>query len=238
MLTGKRVFAGETMAETLASVMKEQLTFADLPAETPAALRKLVTRCLERDLRRRTQSIGEARIVLEDIIAGVTPDEPVRPAPAAPPASKLPWAVAAAGLIAAAAFAAFYYLQPSPETPVVNATLLPPDGTDFFFGGGGSTIYGNLALSPDGARIVFAAKAKDGKQQLWVRRLDSSAAQPLTGTEDAYLAFWSPDSRWIAFAQGKTLKKIDVQGGPPLIVVELPTDFGGGSWSPEGIILC
>lgn len=98
-------------------------------------------------------------------------------------------------------------------------------------------MFGNLALSPDGTRIVFAAKAKDGKQQLWVRRLDSSTAQPLPGTENTGAAFWSPDSRWIGFAQARTLKKIDVQGGPPLVIAELSTDFGGGSWSPQGVIL-
>src|SRR5688500_8844438 len=71
MLTGERRFSGDSVAETLASVMKDQLTFGNLPSETPRAIRALVARCLERDVRRRLQSIGEARIVIDDAIAGV-----------------------------------------------------------------------------------------------------------------------------------------------------------------------
>jgi serine/threonine-protein kinase len=68
LLTGSRMFEGDTVPETLASVMKDQVTLEKLPAETPSAIRKLLARCLEREPRRRLQSIGEARIVIEDVL--------------------------------------------------------------------------------------------------------------------------------------------------------------------------
>src|ERR1019366_7845364 len=96
-----------------------------------------------------------------------------------------------------------------PMPPVVNTTLLPPDGTEFKF----ASTYAVPALSPDGMRIVFGARSKDGRSQLYVRRLDSPNAQPLPGTEGAAFPFWSPDSRWVGFGQANMLKKIDIQGG-------------------------
>jgi Tol biopolymer transport system component len=77
------------------------------------------------------------------------------------------------------------------------------------------------AISPDGTRIVYGAKAKDGKMQLWLRRVDSPKTQPLPGTEGAATPFWSPDSRWVGFGQENKLQKIDIQGGPPVQITDL-----------------
>jgi eukaryotic-like serine/threonine-protein kinase len=231
MLTGKRLFSGgESISHTLADVLRAPIDLDVIPA---GKVRRLLKRCLDRSLKTRLQSIAEARIAIdepEEAPAGVAPAEPRQ-------AKGLSYPILATVLgLTAVAFGTLYVLQPKPERPVLNATLLPPDGTDFFFNAGAAT-QAVPALSPDGTRIVFGARGKDGKVQLWVRRLDSSISTPLPGTENSGLPFWSPDSRFVGFGQDQKVKKIDVQGGPPLLVAEIPTDFGGGSWSPEGWIL-
>ena len=83
MITGSRMFGGDTVPETLASVMKDQVDAREAPRGRPSAIRKLLGRCLERDPRRRLQSIGEARIVIDDVMTGVAADEN-RPSAATP----------------------------------------------------------------------------------------------------------------------------------------------------------
>src|SRR5688572_10328629 len=128
LITGSRMFDGDTVPETLASVMKDQVTLEKLPEDTPSAIRKLLGRCLERDPRRRLQSIGEARIVIEDVIAGVTADES-RPAPVLPGTQvpKWPFAVAALGILGAAIALGWAWSRPAPALPAVTRfTLSPP----------------------------------------------------------------------------------------------------------------
>jgi eukaryotic-like serine/threonine-protein kinase len=69
MLTGRRVFAGDTIPETLAAVMRDEPQFEQVPSATPPVVRALLARCLERDPKRRLRDIGEARIALDDAVA-------------------------------------------------------------------------------------------------------------------------------------------------------------------------
>ena len=126
-----------------------------------------------------------------------------------------------------------HFRETPPPQPVLNTTLLPPENTEFDFNGA----FALPAISPDGTRIVFGARQKGGRTQLWLRRLDSATAQPLPGTEGAGVPFWSPDSRWVGFGQDTKLKKIDIQGGPPIPIADLPDPFRGGSWNSEGVIV-
>ena len=93
-----------------------------------------------------------------------------------------------------------------------------------------------LAVSPDGHRIAIVAMGADGKSQLWVRSLDTLAAQALAGTEGAFQPFWSPDSRFIGFFAGGKLKKIEVSGGPPITLCDAP-DPRAGTWNRDGVIV-
>src|SRR5260370_977823 len=94
-----------------------------------------------------------------------------------------------------------------------------------------------MALSPDGRRLAFIANGADGRAMLWVRALDSLAAQALPGTEGAtFVPFWSPDSRFIGFTVGAKLNKIEASGGPQTLC-EMPDLIIGGSWSRDGVII-
>ncbi len=222
MLTGRQLFDGETISHTLAAVLTKEPDLQQVPVE----VRRLLRSCLEKKAKQRLQAIGDWRLLLEE----ETLREPDHAAP-----SKLPWAVAAILGAALAGLAFMHFREAPPQTPFINSALLPPDGTEFSFGNAQTQAL--PALSPDGTRLVFGAKSKDGKAQLWLRRLDSPTSQPLPGTEGAIFPFWSPDSRWVAFGQGRKLEKIDIQGGPPVQVADLEGGLRGGSWSPERVII-
>lgn len=228
MLTGKRLFQGDSVAHTLADVLRAPIDFERVPA---GPIRRLLKRCLDRNLKTRLQSIAEARIAIDEILTGA--DEP---APAPPATSKrnwLPWALAGFAALSTIALAAIHFREAPPAAPLRSLALAAPEGADFDFG----NPYALPAISPDGSRIVFGARGKDGKRQLWLRRLDSSASQPLPGTENAALPFWSPDSRWVAFGQERKIKKIDTQGGPPVPVTEIQGIFRGGAWNKDGVMV-
>jgi len=230
LLTGTRLFEGETTSHTLADVLRAPIDVGKLPKETPASVRALIGRCLERDVKKRLRDIGEARILLD------SPPAPVVDAPVAPrAASKLPWAIAGVLLISAAALAFVHLREAAPETAVIRTYIPPPDKTTFNFSGGLSST-GPVAISPDGRRMTFSVKSADGSSQLWLRPLDALTAQPLAGTTDASHPFWSPDSRWIGFFAGNKLKKIDAAGGPPMTLCEAPSGRGG-TWNAAGVIV-
>ena len=235
MLTGAPMFGGDTVAETLASVMKDAPTFGKLPNETPRAIRKLVSRCLERDVRRRLQSIGEARIVIEDVLAGAGSEEqPVQTAALAKPASKLPWAVAAVLFAALGTLAwAWYPRPPVPNAGVVRFTMLPPESVRLTGLGPNAS---QQAVSPDGHFVAFVADEPGGRQTLWIRPLESLTAQQLDRTDGASFPFWSPDSQFIAFFQDGQLRRVPVSGGSPLTICDASAGQGG-SWNRDGVIV-
>ncbi|MDQ1469120.1 MAG: eukaryotic-like serine/threonine-protein kinase [Bryobacterales bacterium] len=235
LLTGIRLFKGETMSQTLTNVLTKPIDLAKLPDEIPCTVRTLLCRCLDRDPKTRLRDIGEARIALSNPY----PEETItgqRPAPASRRLTVTALAAAAPVLfILAAALALVHYGQAPPQAPAIHAILPPPQNTEFDFG----FPYSTPAISPDGTRIVYGAKARGGKVQLWMRRMDSPAAQPLPGTEDAATPFWSADSRWVAFGQENKIKKVDIQGGVPIVVTDLPSALAlrGGTWNHQGVIL-
>jgi len=122
-------------------------------------------------------------------------------------------------------------LQREPTSDLSAQFYISPD-----IGSIPATAVPQVAVSPDGARIVFVLAQPGIGTRLWLRPLSSLTAQPLAGTDGAGNPFWSPDSRHIGFfAQGK-LKRIDVQGGPAIVICDAPVGEGG-SWSASGSII-
>ena len=120
---------------------------------------------------------------------------------------------------------------PTADPSPVRFEILPPERTTF----GVSPI-----VSPDGQRVAFTAREATGREVIWVRALDALTTRPLAGTENAANpVFWSPDSRFIGFASGGALKKVDASGGAPVTLCALPSGeaFRGGAWSPGGTII-
>jgi serine/threonine protein kinase len=227
LLTGKKMFPGETAVEILGGVLNKEPDILSAPPR----LHRLLLWCLEKDRKQRLASISDARRLL------AADDESTAPSASGlgtEPQRQWFWMASAAVLALALAGLAFlHFRERPPEAPLINTALLPPEGGTFELAN-----YALPAISPDGKRIAFGARSPTSKvQQLWVRRLDSATAQILPGTDAASNPFWSPDSRYVGFAQGQSLKKIDVQGGPPVTVASPVVNMRGGAWNLDGVIL-
>jgi len=225
MLTGKRLFTGETVSDTLAAVLRQEIDWKTLPASTPPGLRRLLERCLDRDSKGRLRDIGEARIALEERLG--TPDA----ARASSGSRALPWFLALAlALVSALALWALWGRMPQPGPPLRLSAELGADASL-------STEYGPAAiLSPDGRLLAFvASQGADGRPRLHLRRLDQLDAAPLSGTEGARDPFFAPDGEWIAFFADAKLKKVSVSGGAAVTICDAEDDRGG-TWAEDGTI--
>ncbi len=243
MLSGTRAFRGETTADTMTAILKEDPP--DLPVaerHIPPALARIVDRCLEKNPASRFQSAGDLAFALEGVSSTSGPQtattlaEPVRPA-----RSGLWWRIAILAtttLLGALATAAFFVLpRRSPEQPrTLRLSITLPEGWQLSLAGRQGTPT-SLVISPDGRRLAMVARRADGRDTILIRALDSITAQPLPGTEGVSSAFWSPDSRFLGFFADNKLKKIDVAGGPPTTLCDALSPGGGGTWSRNGTIV-
>jgi len=237
MLSGRPVFEGETVSDTLAGVLRAEVPWDHLPEETSPTLRRLLERCLDRDPARRLQAIAEARIVLEDLAAGRIDES------ASPPAAgghrlgreRVAWILAVAVLVAATVVVATRR-TPAAVQPLVQSTLLPPDGWDF-------APASPFAVSPDGSRVAFEAVARpdneaetSGTNGIWIRDLDQPEARRLAQTSGSAFPFWSPDGQWIGFFADGKLNKVEARGGPVIPLCDATTGRGG-TWNADGVIV-
>jgi serine/threonine protein kinase len=220
VLTGKQLFGGETVSDVLAAVLRAE---PDLSA-VPARVRPLIAKCLEKDPKKRLRDIGDWRHLLE-----VSSEAQSLAQPGRVPAI---WIAATVGFaLLTTVFAFAWFRQKPAEVPVVKTEVAPPEKTSF-------SPNEWFALSPDGRKLVFNAVNSGGQNQLWLRPLDSTLAQPIAGTESAVAPFWSPDSRTIGFFVGTSLKRVDLGGGPALTLASgLIGATVSGSWSPAGTML-
>jgi serine/threonine-protein kinase len=220
MLTGRQLFTGPTVSDTLAHVLKGDLELTGVPPE----IRPVVDRCLRRDPRMRWRSIGDVFAMLEEgVLAAV---------PAAPRRSSLPWAVTAAVLAVALCVTGMLLWR---DTRPVDHPL-----TRFSVDLGPDAVPGlNLtaAISPDGRRLVFPARGPDGRQRLATRLLDQAQATLLAGTEGGTDPFFSPDSQWIAFYSGQALRKVSVLGSAPETLAVGQTISPGASWGKDDSVV-
>ena len=239
MLTGRRPFEGEDVADTLAAVLRAQPDWGALSADTPSNIRRLLKRCLEKNPRDRLPHIGVARLEILDVLGSVEDGSSPPGASHLPNTDRLgawlPWSIAIATFLALVGVVVFNRATagrsspPQLDAPAYRSGLtLPPTFT-------GDSI-SHLALSPDGRRLAFVAPTTGGQAMLWVRPLDGIGAQPLAGTEGAAAPFWSPDSQFIAFVAGGKLRKIDAAGGRVITLCDADAALPG-AWNANGVIV-
>ena len=236
LLTGKMLFgAGETVTDTLASVVKDKPNFDALPAGTPTHIRRLLDRCLRKDAATRLRDIGEARVILDE------PVEAIAPAPAR--AARHIWvAWVVAGLALVSATVAWFRPTPPGAAGYTSRFLIPmPPGTVQT----ASRSATQWVPSPDGRNLAMIAEdAVSGATALWIRPLDATEPRRLDKTDGAVYPFWSPDSKSIAFFTQDKLKRVAASGGSVATICELNVSTGdrgiggdGGAWSPDGVIV-
>jgi eukaryotic-like serine/threonine-protein kinase len=227
LITGSRLFEGETVSHTLADVLRAPIDLTQLPADTPAGIRDVLRRCLDRDIRMRMRDIGEARIAIQRIESD--PAAALAPNPSTPVARRpYGWMIAAAALaVTAAAMGFVHFTQKAPPAPLMRLFLNTPPGL----------LFDSPEISPDGTKVVFVGKAPTGSR-LYLRDLASSAITPIPHTDNAVSPFWSPDSRRIAFFSffQRKLEVADLTTGAVHVLLETPTS-GGGTWSPRGFMI-
>jgi len=217
MLTGKPLFEGETVSDTLAQVLTKEPDWEQVPAQ----VRRLARKCLEKDPKKRLRDIGDAWELLEG------------PAVIAPSRSRLGW-IAAVFAVVSIVLGAMLWRSTRPiDQPLKPLVRLDVDlGPDVSLGSLGSLFEANAIISPDGTRLAYVSQ-----NHLFTRRLDQSKAIELAGTEQAFAPFFSPDSQWVAFFAAEHLKKVSVEGGAAVTLCEAPLSSGGGSWGEDGNII-
>ena len=232
-LTGEKLFEGETTSDLIARILEREPDWSRLPEGTPARLRTLLQRCLEKDAKRRLRDIGDARIEIEGILAEYSSSfRPQAEAKLRASRSLVPMLGWAAALVFAVV-AVFLYLRgggaPAPEGAVRFAVQSPP----------GITLPGqslDLALSPDGSRLAFVAFDSSGTGAIWLRNMESMEPTVLAGTENGSLPFWSPDGRSLGFFADGKLKRIPAEGGRAEVLADA-NNGRGGTWSKSGVIV-
>ncbi len=242
MLTGTRLFDGETISHTLADVLKGDIDFGELPPTIPVSIRSLLKRCLDRNVKTRLQAIGEARVAIQRV--GQEPEAVAIPAASRSKHSRWLWpSIAAFMLLALMPVNILHFREtPQSQSPTRTSVMLPakrPVATGWAPGR-------SLALSPDGTQIVYVATNLDaptpdqrGRNQLQLRSLATLAVRDLPGTTGAHQPFFSPDGQWVGFFTGTELKKISLSGGTPVAVMSKINAAGWafGVWTQDNAII-
>jgi Tol biopolymer transport system component len=216
MLAGQRPFDGESISDTLASILKSEPQWSALPSDVPPSVVRVLRRCLQKDPQKRLQHIGDARLDL---------DEP-ESAPRAQAGhrirgERLLWGAALMVAVAAAGLLAWQGAE---------RAIRPERRLEIAYPG-----FGGFAISPDGRYVAYSADTGSGPT-IWLRPL-SPPIEPriVAGTEGGTYPFWSPDSRSLGFFTSASLKRIDIDGGNPATLASVITP-AGGAWSGNTIL--
>jgi hypothetical protein len=230
MATGKPAFGGKTRVSLIASILSsEPKPLAELAPMTPPSFEHLVRTCLAKDPDERYHSAHDLLLELKWIgDAG----SQIGAAPALARRHKLRfragWAIAALASAALLAVAGFLLLRPTPPPlPAVRALIQPAKGLSF--------IPYHLALSPDGAKLVYL---EDGvtPSRLYIQSLASGVVQQLNDSPHSGLPFFSPDSKSVGYCDGEKVQKLDIAGGQ-IIAIANVAGCVGGSWNRQGTVL-
>ena len=235
VLSGRRVFEGETIPDVLAKVIEREPDWNALPVPTPLGLRRLLTRCLKKDPKARMRDIGEARLQIEELLSGA-PDEvsvPALPLARSRGRRALPWAVV--GPLALALMLVLWapWRRPAAGSPVTRTTITTSGPAALRINGSDR----DLALSRDGRHVVYVGVGNNGTQ-LFVRALD--ALEPVAIASGVVLRgpFFSPDGQWVGFSSaGNTLQKVAITGGPPMMLASLDGGSRGATWTPDATVI-
>jgi serine/threonine-protein kinase len=250
-LTGRQIFAGETVTDILGAILHREPEWSLLPP-LPAAIPRLLRRCLQREARQRLHDIADARIILEETDAGAVSLSEEAAGQRGPGVL----ALAVGGLVlAAAGFLLGRALAPAgagaPQTAeevrftlrhvptaeseveaASDATGAPIETFD--------AAIPSVAISRDGRRIVYSAQDPDGVYRLYRRDLGDLEAQAIRGSEDGAAPFLSPDGEWVGYTTGNELRVIRVTGGTPRKIASIGPaiyNFKGGAWTDDEHIL-
>ena len=225
MLSGQRLFSGETIAHTVADVLRAPIDVSKLPRDTPRVVRALITRCLDRDVKTRLRDIGEARLTIGRYLADPASGE----VPGGVRSARQWGAWAAAAVLAVLAIVGWLRPRPEASSPTADLvfTIAPAEGGLARVG----DVHATPEISPDGTAVIFY---QDG---VHLRRLNQLTPEPVRTGRFTNPGFWSSDSRSFVFTDGTNLKKMRLPDGAPETVMSDVAALVGGSWSSNGTLL-
>ena len=229
MLTGKRAFDGETVSHVLAAVLNIEPDWAAVPAKTPAAIQRLLRRCLAKERRRRVPDMGMARFEIGDALEARGSDKahPVANVQLQLWQRPIPLVVVGLGLILTSGLAVWSGTRPGPPfrpQPVRFEIVTPPDGR-LTMGGP----LRDVGISPDGTSVVWASLATVGGP-LYLRTIDQFVATPLRGSDGGRSPIFSPAGDQVIFVQGNTLSRVSASGGLAVTICTFVPPALGVSW--------
>jgi Tol biopolymer transport system component len=228
MLTGRRAFTGDGISDILAAVLRQDIEWTALPAATPQRLRRVIERCLDRDVKQRLRDIGEARVEIAKLEAGA-PDTP-REAATSVDASRLRRAWITAGALGLALVASLLAVAIAWRTP-------KPAARAMFFSVPFQAEVRDLTVGPDGHTVAVVGYSESArKNAIWLYDVGSQASNRLANTEGANFPFWSADGRSLGFFADGKLKTLDVAGGQVQTLCDAPAGRGG-TWNKDGVII-
>jgi serine/threonine protein kinase/Tol biopolymer transport system component len=234
MVTGRRAFQGKSNFSLASAILeKEPEAMSAIKPMTPAALDHAVKKCLAKAPDERWQSASDLASELKWIGESRASGAAMLPVSGSQ-RRRLAWIATGIGIVIAVivSFAGGYFSRPVANDSI-RSFIPAPENTSFLFVGNAG---GPPVLSPDGKNLAFVASEAGGASRIYVRPLGTLEARPLSGTDNAWAPFWSPDGRKLGFFADGKLKIIDIQGGTPVSLADAPTPRGG-SWSPDGTIL-
>ena len=234
MLSGRRAFDGGSRTAATAAVVKTEPDWTMLPAETPAAVRTLLRRCLESDRTRRLDSAAAARLEIDDALTGPAAAASVRGA--AHPRLPLAAMAVVAGAALAASIGTWFVVRPAPQAPARSSrfAIVTPPAQPLNV----SSSDRDLALSPDGQHLVYrAGGSTTSGSPLMLRAISRLDARPLADVGQAYAPFFSPDNQWIGFFDRGEIKKVAIAGGPIITIGPFAGASLGASWGDDNAIV-
>ena len=232
MLTGQRAFGGKDATDVIAAIVRAEPDWDALPGNTPAPIRRLLRRCLEKDRRRRLDSAADGRLEIDDTLASPGA-ETLASASSRRIAPVAIAALAGGALIATLVTWALTRPASQPPLPPSRFAIVPPVAQPLGTPGNDR----DVAISPDGRHLVYRTTVGKGGGQLAVRDIDQIEARLMDGITNARDPFFSPDGRWIGFFDGDELKKVSMTGGPAIALCDTQGQAGGASWADDNTIV-
>jgi Tol biopolymer transport system component/predicted Ser/Thr protein kinase len=233
-LAGRPPFAGDTVTEILATILKEDADWSALPP-IPSPIERVLRRCLRKDPQARLRDIADARVEIEDALGESSPAL-IQPRPAERARSGWrAWIVGAAviSVLVLGAVATWLVGIRGASRPQQMARFVIPLQPDQRLE---SALAAPLAIAPDGRTLVYVAVQPAGRTQLFLRGLDQFDATALPGTEGGSAPFFSADGRWVGFYGNSGLQKVSLAGGPALKICDAPAVWSA-TWTPDDTII-
>ena len=232
MVTGNKAFDGKSQASLITAIMSAEPPSISKVEPTTPSLERLIRKCLAKDPDSRWQTARD----LTDEVRWIAEGDAVVDASKSTPmfqmshGARVMWGLAGALIATVITAAVFWDRPPSDSRPVTRFTItaegLLPRGAGPL-----------LALSSDGRSLAYVSE-RDGVREIYRRDMERFEDEPIRGTENAILPFFSPDGAWLGFAiDGGALKKISLAGGPPVTICAGCNTRAGGTWGPDDVIL-